>query len=189
MNHSNEWAIVLCPGFHAATLTQAFLAQLATIVPSRAKVLVFPSDRRPVYSIPDILYFLYERLNAEWHRPWLKVPVVFVGFSAGVVGAMGAALAWEMIGGNVLGLFALDGLGVPVVGSFPTHRLSSNHFTHWSSAWFGGGQDSFYADPEIEHLTLWKSPQTVQGWWVSARSSTRTTLLQFLAHWLNDYQP
>lgn len=190
-NNFTEWAIVLCPGFHAPELTQSFLKQFETIVTSGAKVLVFPSDRYLPYSVPDILCFLYERLTTELHHPWLQVPVMFVGFSAGVVGATGAALAWEMIGGKVLVLFALDGLGVPVVGHFPTHRISCNHFTYWSSALLGAGKDSFYAEPEVGHLALWRSPQAVQGWWVSAqaRPSTQTTLLHFLAHWLNYYQP
>ena len=31
----------------------------------------------------------------------------------------------------------------------------------------GGGEESFYADPGVGHLELWRSPQTVRGWWVN----------------------
>jgi hypothetical protein len=30
----------------------------------------------------------------------------------------------------------------------------------------GGGNESFYADPGVEHLDLWRSPQTASGWWL-----------------------
>jgi len=45
-------------------------------------------------------------------------------------------------------------LGVPLVGNFPIHRLSHDYFTHWSSAVLGSGNDSFYADPPVEHLEM-----------------------------------
>jgi hypothetical protein len=118
----------------------------------------------------------------------LNIPLTFIGFSAGVVGAMGAAVAWELLGGKVQALFALDGWGVPTIGTFPIHRLSHDYFTHWSSALLGAGQDSFYADPGVAHLDLWRSPQAIQGYWVSARnhSKQQISLLQFLAHWLRN---
>ncbi|NJK53546.1 MAG: hypothetical protein HC936_13370 [Leptolyngbyaceae cyanobacterium SU_3_3] len=61
----------------------------------------------------------------------------------------------------------MDGWGVPLGGDFPIYRVSHDRFTHWSSAWWVAGLDSFYADPAVAHLDLWRSPQTVQGRWVS----------------------
>lgn len=189
MGNSKDWVIVLCPGFHPADLTQCFLEHLETMNLQSVRIVVFPSDRYLAYSVPDVLFFLREHLSQESHQ-WRKIPLVLIGFSAGVVGAMGAASLWEIWGGKVLAVFALDGWGVPVLGHFPTHRISHDQFTHWSSALLGTGQDSFYADPEVEHLALWRSPHLVQGCWVSTQTqaTTQVTLLQFLAHWLHRYQ-
>jgi len=181
--------IVLCPGVHAPDLTQSFLEQFElTQIPSQ-KLLVFPSDRYPPYSAPDVVRFLHERLNRNSTNTWLNVPLIFVGFSAGVVGAMGAAVILQNLGCQIQAFIALDGWGVPLMGSFPTHRMSHDAFTHWSSAILGAGQDSFYADPGVGHLDLWRSPQTVNGWWMKSTTqpSTQTTALQFLSHWLHYY--
>lgn len=179
--------IVLCPGVHSPNLTQSFRHQLAAALRPTVRTLIFPSDRYPAYSTPDVLRFLHEELNGDRSPDWQQIPIIWIGFSAGVVGAMGAAIAWELLGGNVQALFALDGWGVPAIGNFPVHRLSHDYFTHWSSALLGTGQDSFYADPEVEHLALWRSPQAIQGYWISAYAKHQSSLLQFLVHWLNFY--
>ena len=54
-------------------------------------------------------------------------------------------------------LIAFDGWGVPLVGNFPIYRISHDQFTHWSSELLGKGDKSFYADPPVEHLDLWRS--------------------------------
>ncbi len=36
----------------------------------------------------------------------------------------------------------------------------------------GSGADSFYAEPPVEHLDMWRSPQTVEGWWVHSEVGT-----------------
>ncbi|NES83160.1 MAG: hypothetical protein F6K10_18095, partial [Moorea sp. SIO2B7] len=57
-----------------------------------------------------------------------------------------------------------------------------------SSALLGAGADSFYADPEVEHLDLWRSPQTTQGWWVKhPGSQLRCSAAQFLSIFLQHY--
>jgi hypothetical protein len=177
-------AIALCPGIHDPTLTQSFVQQLQENCLLPINLLVFPSDRYAAYSSVDVLRFLHERLHPMTPNAWLTVPVVFIGFSAGVVGAMGAAIALESLGGHVR-----DGWGVPLIGNFPHHRLSHDYFTHWSSALLGAGQDSFYAEPAVQHLDLWRSPQTVQGWWVNSLEHPPhpTTALQFLSYWLQHY--
>jgi hypothetical protein len=74
-------------------------------------------------------------------------PLLLIGFSAGVVGAIAAANLWQGQGRRVAAVIAVDGWGVPQVGDFPLHRVSHDYFTHWSSAVLGAGADSFYADP------------------------------------------
>ncbi|WP_041225812.1 hypothetical protein [Crinalium epipsammum] len=151
-------SVIICPGVHPPELTQEFLRNLSV---APANLLIFPTEKYPAFSAIDVLQFLKENQS-------LDVPVVFIGFSAGVVGAIGAAWGWQLLGGEVKALIALDGWGVTLAGNFPIHRLSHDHFTHWSSALLGAGEDSFYADPPVEHLELWRSPYTVQGWWVQS---------------------
>ncbi|MDX2229250.1 MAG: hypothetical protein NW220_06415 [Leptolyngbyaceae cyanobacterium bins.349] len=188
MTNFNAGAIALCPGVHPPDLTQSFVQQLESLGPL-PRVLVFPSDRYPAYSSVEVLRFLHERLTPAQSHAWTTTPIMFIGFSAGVVGAMGAAVALETLGGNVRALMALDGWGVPVMGRFPTYRLSHDYFTHWSSAWLGAGADSFYANPEVAHLDLWRSPQAVRGQWIrpSTPAATSTTALEFLWFWIQHH--
>lgn len=94
------------------------------------------------------------------------------------------------MGGQIKALIALDGWGVPLGGNFPIYRLSHDSFTHWSSALLGGGTESFYADPPVEHLELWRSPQTTKGWWnhqtpTGLKTATPTTAALFILEILN----
>ncbi len=186
--------LVICPGIHDRKLTDCFLAGLSEVwgnvepwqnTQTFQSVKIFPAHKHPPFSALDIFHFLCsQELAGE--------SLVFVSFSAGVVGAIGAALLWQQIGGKVGAFIALDGWGVPLGGSFPIHRISHDRFTHWSSAILGGGGDSFYADRPVAHLDLWRSPQTAQGWQIShtadgtetAKSATAAT---FLVHLLKQY--
>lgn len=184
--------IVICPGIHSPDLT----AQLIQALPQQlASALIFPADQ-PVYSGVHVLAFLQQQLSIETQsdltdnqngscRQAIQTPILLIGFSAGVVGAITAAHRWQTLGGQVVALIAVDGWGVPLVGSFPIHRLSHDHFTHWSSALLGAGQESFYADPAIDHLSLWGAPQLVQGW--SSQSAAKLTAAQFLELLLQRY--
>jgi hypothetical protein len=132
----------------------------------------------------------------QWVRDRLSLeePTIWLAFSAGVVGAIGAAWGWQLASGKVLAFIALDGWGVPLFGNFPIHRLSHDRFTHWSSALLGAGADSFYADPAVEHLDLWRSPSTAWGWHISSdigRSlkPTRIAAAVFITQLLHDYVP
>lgn len=186
--------LVICPGIHDPKLTDRFLAGLSEVwekevdrsnspIVDRPKI--FPAHKHPPFSALDILHFLCsQELAGE--------SLVFASFSAGVVGAIGAAWMWQQIGGKVGAFFALDGWGVPLVGTFPIHRISHDRFTHWSSAILGGGGDSFYADPPIEHLDLWRSPQTAKGWQIrqtadGIETATPATAATFLVHLLKRY--
>lgn len=137
---------------------------------------MFPAERYPAYSPIHILNYWQDHLDRPLQtdqkvQPVRKPPLLILSFSAGVVGAFGAALAWRGMGGEVKALIALDGWGVPLYADFPIHRVSHDYFTHWSSALLGTGEDSFYAEPPVAHLELWRSPQSAQGWWVPSTVS------------------
>ncbi|GAB4136888.1 MAG: hypothetical protein Fur0046_10670 [Cyanobacteria bacterium J069] len=184
--------IVVCPGMHPPHLTEAFLQAMTLDQPwhwAGVEVCVVPGDRLPVYSPLHVLNFLQQRLGAPWAAP----PVLFIGFSAGVVGAIAAAHLWQGLGGKVAALIALDGWGVPLGGDFPIHRLSHDYFTDWSSALLDAPAvrqtgDRFYAAPPVEHWELWRSPQTAMGWWHSAaRASVFVSATQCLQALISRY--
>jgi hypothetical protein len=110
-----------------------------------------------------------------------NTPLVLIGFSAGVVGALSAALTWEMQGGWVRGLIAMDGWGIPLLCPFPSVRLSHDAFTHASGPWMGQESPSFYADPDVLHHQLWSQSEQVFGWQVVAGERVATTALAFIA--------
>ncbi|AFZ23109.1 hypothetical protein Cylst_0782 [Cylindrospermum stagnale PCC 7417] len=163
--------IIICPGIHDPELTQSFIAEWLNLVADGAmsqyaeNILVFPGQGLLSLSAFHILDFLCDRLGNE-----LKSPVIFVSFSAGVVGAIAAAVKWQLLGGHVKAFIAIDGWGMPLWGNFPIHRLSHDYFTHWTSTLLGGGQNSFYASPAVDHLAMWRSPQIVKGSWVDPSS-------------------
>ena len=190
---NKEMQIVICPGVHDVGLTAAFLAEMGDAL---ATAIVYPTDRYPPYSPQHLLNFLCGALfssnstaAAAIASATVHAPLCFISFSAGTVGAIGAARQWQRLGGQVAALVAIDGWGVPLYGDFPICRISHDFFTHWSSAALGSGESGFYADPPIAHLNLWRSPQTVQGWWVRSQKGDRiaTTAAQFLLTWLSDY--
>ncbi|MEH2419040.1 hypothetical protein [Nostoc sp.] len=161
--------IIICPGIHDPELTESFRSKLldlvydSAIASNSANILIFPGKDFLVLSAFHILQFLRVSLGNQ-----LKSPIIFISFSAGVVGAIGAAHLWELLGGRVKAFIAIDGWGVPLQGNFPIHRMSHDYFTHWSSCLLGSGQNNFYAQPAVEHLSMWKSPQTIQGCWVDS---------------------
>ena len=160
--------VVLCPGVHAPSLTQEFLAAIQAQQTALADYWVYPTQDYPAYSSLHLVQFLHDRSATGSAADRLKRSVLFVGFSAGVAAAIGAGLAWQLLGGQVRALIAVDGWGVPLTANFPCHRLSHDYFTHWSSAVLGQGADSFYADPPVAHLDLWRSPHLASGWQSSA---------------------
>jgi hypothetical protein len=91
-------------------------------------------------------------------------PIVIIGFSAGVVGAIGAAWMLQSQKIPIQALIAIDGWGVPLFGTFPIYRFSHDRFTHETSSWLGG-IPAFYADPAVPHLEMWRSPDQVRGQW------------------------
>ncbi|NJK76695.1 MAG: hypothetical protein HC942_25265 [Microcoleus sp. SU_5_6] len=197
--------LVICPGFHDRYLTECFLAGLSEFWESSAddrpylqmldRALVFPAHQHPPYSAIDIFNFLCSQeqiVGAIPPRSPSSESLAFVSFSAGGVGAIGAAWMWQQFGGKVGAFFALDGWGVPLGGDFPAHRISHDRFTHLSSALLGSGGESFWADPPVAHLDLWKSPHRVTGWHISrtaegVETAKPTTAAAFLVHLLKQY--
>ncbi|NET56848.1 MAG: hypothetical protein F6K47_12000 [Symploca sp. SIO2E6] len=177
-------SLIICPGIHEPQLTQDFLTGLRCSNMSSCwihNVLIFPTQNYPAYSATRIVEFLQQRLRVEQTR------VVFISFSAGVAGAIGAAWMLQLLGGKVEGFFAIDGWGVPLSGNFPIYRLSHDYFTHWSSRLLGAGEDSFYANPSIEHLEIWRSPHLCSGYWIHPAANgipeyrTNITAAEFIA--------
>lgn len=177
--------VLICPGVHSSALTTGFLSEFESQLLS---YLVLPAEQYPPYSAGHILAFL----NQQFHRPqWrdrsqfaeraaiAEKSLLLIGFSAGVVGAIGAAWLWQQSGYSIKALIALDGWGVPLYGDFPIHRLSHDYFTHWSSTWLERTEDSFYADPSVDHLDLWRSPQSARGWRVQSAARSACLIPEF----------
>ena len=145
--------VIICPGIHDSALTDSFLASLSL----EHNLLVFPANQYPAYSSCHITHWLQQ-------QTLVSQDLLFITFSAGVVGGIGAAIALQLLGYKIAAFIAIDGWGVPLLPLFPLYRLSHDYFTHWSSAILGGGNESFYADPAISHLEFWRSPETCLGW-------------------------
>ena len=186
--------ILICPGIHDPQLTQNFLDALQREGKGNLsnnwtdEVLIFPTQDYPAYSAVSILEFL------QHHFGSVETPIIFISFSAGVAGGIGAAWGWQSLGGKVKAFIAFDGWGVPLYGDYPIHRISHDYFTHWSSALLGSGEDSFYADRAIAHLELWGKPDICQGWWVHSTAGgmpeqrTFTTVARFVSELLRCYK-
>lgn len=149
--------IIIAPGFHSPDLTADFLHGMRWHNLREEELSVLPDDISPYDSIS-----IYQWLSQQ---VILETPVAIIAFSAGVVGAMGAAAIWQQQGGKIEHFFALDGWGVPVLPLFPTTRISHDRVTHDTSQVLGRGKHPFYCSPPIEHLALWQTPHLAYGWW------------------------
>lgn len=185
--------LIICPGMHEATITTNFISGLLEFKPttlsclSSLNILVYRGEGLKTLSPFHILYFLFEKIED------VKAPVTFIGFSAGVVGALQAAYLWQILGGRVKAFIAIDGWGVPLVGNFPIHTISHDYFTHRSLLRFACRNNDFYAQPAVEHLEIWRSPQSVAGWWVNCEyqgnnSKIYLTVAEFLHMLLKHYK-
>jgi hypothetical protein len=162
--------IIICPGIHEPELTKSFIQGcLNQSHQNSVDILIYPEQGYLTLSTFHILHFLCDSCGSPSDRlsNKLESPVMFICFSAGVVGGIGAALGWQLLGGHVQAFIAIDGWGVPLLGNFPIHRLSHDYYTHWTSAYLGTGENNFYAEPAVDHLSMWHSPQSVLGQWVN----------------------
>lgn len=172
--------IVLCPGMTPPEATESFRRQFTLL--HRYPHFFIPSTIAP-YDGPAIATYIQQQCPPT-------ASLLFIGFSAGVVGAVYAARFWQARGGAIAALWAWDGWGMPLAELFPTVRISHDHFTHWSSAFLGAGDRQFWADPPVTHLELWQKPHCVQGWqalgWGQQR---RLSLLDFCTALLVPIEP
>lgn len=113
--------------------------------------------------------------------PNLNHPLQIIAFSAGVVAAYPLVLAWQRMGGQVQ-LLALDGWGMPLLGVENVHRISHDRWTHTTTYWPSPQESAgyFYADPAVDHLSLWKSPQATLGIGDANGSAQVMTALEFI---------
>lgn len=182
--------IYICPGFHPPALTRSFLAALMHDRPASwagSTCGVMPSHLPP-YSPYHVLQSLEQHLSHLQLVSSDPPAIVWIGFSAGVVGALGAAQHWQAQGHTVLGLIAVDSWGLPLRADFPIYSLSrdgakpTNHsLADWITRYFMPDLPHFYAEPPVDHLFLWGSPDQVQGWSQDYSGLRhRTTAIRFI---------
>ncbi|MEM9121195.1 MAG: hypothetical protein AAF827_13565 [Cyanobacteria bacterium P01_D01_bin.6] len=185
--------LIICPGIHNVALSDRFLTALNQQLADRGNVLlvtpeqILPTQRYAPFNGFAVWSFLQEAAAPQ-------EPLLLIGFSAGVVGAVVAAQLWQAQRRGVAVLIAVDGWGVPKVNDFPLHRVSHDYFTHWSSAVLGAGEASFYADPSVTHLDLWQFPERAQGWRVQppkhgAPITTAMSAIAFITELVVHYSP
>lgn len=156
--------IIICPGLLAVAASQRFWQtvqehsttdlNLNRSVGTAETVIFLPPDC-PVYSPQHVLQAVRPLLTPE---PW-----IWIGFSAGIVGGLGAArYCHDQF--PVHAFIALDAWGVPLIAPFPIYHLSHDRWTHHIVAAFNTLEGSFFADPDVNHLDLWETPDRVSGW-------------------------
>lgn len=176
---------IINQGFNSPILTANFFAYLKTIINdvNQENTIIIPNDLIQPYDGLNIYKYIIEN-----HRKFLdSPPIIFIGFSAGVVGAIIAGNLWEKNGGKVKALLAFDGWGVPLIADFPCYRISHDYFTHLT--YLGGEKNAFYASPSVSHLQLWRSPENVQGCWeIALGIKKRANLGEFIKFCLKKEQ-
>jgi len=147
--------VAICAGFHDAALTTQFLGVLPSYV---QPVILSASPVSPV----ELHQQLLEKFGNPSDTTNPQVPLVVIGFSAGVVGLAGAVALWQQQGGQLAHFIAIDGWGVPLIG-IPVTRLSHDFFTHVTSLPLGAGDKNFFAEPGVDHLNMWGEMDAVKG--------------------------
>ena len=170
--------LLISPGFYSPELTAAFLQSLCSVVtPERLWVL------------PACLFAEGFSKASSNYQQILQYdqPLHIIAFSAGVVAAYPIALTWQAMGG-ISHMIAMDGWGMPLLGNFRVHRLSHDRWTH-DTTYFPSASESagaFYADPAVDHLTLWQSPNAAQGRGEIGGIWQSMTALEFIVAALQD---
>jgi hypothetical protein len=172
---------IICPGIHSPQITASFLKGIQDVV-EPTNHLILPTEQYTPYSAIAVEQWLKQQYPFPSEAPALSL----IAFSAGVVGGIGAAIAWQLQGGKIDHFIAFDGWGMPLVGNFHIYRVSHDFFTHQTSTILGAGESSFYLEPGVEHLELWRSPDTAWGWQViSLGLKTRCSLTNYLKNVLD----
>lgn len=173
---------IICGGFHSFTLTINFFSYMKTIIDdiSDENTIVISQDEIQPYDGLNIYKYIDEYSRKSLHSQTF----IFIGFSAGVIGALIAGNLCQKNGGNVKALFAFDSWAVPLIADFPCYRISHDYITH--RAYLGGEKNSFYAFPSVSHLQLWQQPEILEGWWeMTLGIRKRSNLKEFLQNYLN----
>lgn len=177
---------VICGGFNSPILTTNFYHYLTNLSDNinTNNTVIFQFDREVALSdrTPNILpydgYNIYQYLRNKYQNLSLY-NLTFIGFSAGVIGAIIAGNLWQKNGGKVNKLFAFDGWGVPLICDFSCYRISHDYITHLS--YLGGEKNAFYGYPSVSHQQLWQNPQNIQGWrQIELGIKTKSNLSEFL---------
>ena len=165
--------IIIIPGIHSPQLSDRFVENIQTKI--KQNYLILPTQQYQPYAPKSVYQWLKKQQLSKTE------PLALITFSAGAVGGFSAALAWQSQGGQVQSFIAIDGWGMPLIANFPLYRVSHDYFTHWTSGLLGGGQFGFYADPEVSHLAIWRSPDKCWGWRkISQGLQTRYLLTDYL---------
>ena len=124
-------------------------------------------------------------VSCHWGQLPQQGKAIAIGFSRG---AMQLSL---LPNPRLIARIAVDGWCVPFDAAIPTYRLSHDWPTHANGILFGAGIDQFYADPFVEHLRLWASPNSVEGWQLnrSRQERRRTTAAAFLLAAIAQHAP
>lgn len=161
--------IHLFPGFHDVTLDYQLKADLQSHLIGKDAIRATHSDGvSQIYSYPLLEAswpnFSIEEAKCQEHP--ISQRVVLIGFSAGNIKAAIAAHRAILHGHSITALIAFDGWGVPFCdGRFPVYRFSHDLFTHNTSTLLGGA-GLFFADPPVDHLSLWARPSQTKGWYL-----------------------
>lgn len=161
--------LLIYPGIHCPTLTKTFYNHLQAALPIPIQnCWIVPAGMGVLCGLQGLTTVLADSPSPppdNISRLAAIGPLSVIAFSGGVVGASQMIPRWQMLGGTINCLIALDGWGVPLYGSFPIVRLSHDWFTCWSSGYLSESHTQhFYAEPTVEHLHLWEQAHTVRGW-------------------------
>lgn len=178
--------LVICGGIHPLNWTNSFLKNInfESLNIKKEDILIIDNNLSSAYDGKNI----YQNLVNNYGQKY-QTPLIFIGFSAGVVGALIASRLWQRYGGKILALIAVDGWGVPLIADFPIYTLSHDYFTHLTLIKFDHQIDSFYSYPSVSHEQIWRSPSETKGYWQKSNGikilSNATTIIKFF---LEKYQ-
>ncbi len=161
-------------------------------LPASIHKIIVPTDRVFPCDPVSIANHIERQMADSSVIPASKAPIKlnFLGFSAGTIGALGAAWLWRdraQLGAIIL----CDGWGVPIlpvwdwftnrqqprIAPMPNlYRVSHDRWTHDTWSRMGIATPSFVADPEVEHLTLWSDPDCILGDSIDVAGQTIATL-------------
>ncbi|MFQ4135839.1 hypothetical protein PGN35_005915 [Nodosilinea sp. PGN35] len=186
---SKNVLLLVCGGIHPPSYSGQILAAIAQdeTLDRLCWAVSFPSSGLNVFSPFALRQSLEPAFGTAPCQGQLPGLIIWA-FSAGCVGAVALATYWQRYRGPVLAIFLVDGWGVPRPPGLRVHRLSHDRMTHDTSRWLGAGDEDFWADPPVSHLTLWQQPHRTEGWATAQQQvGERLTAEAFLCLRSRDY--